>query len=398
MKKSLMLILFALSLMLCCTAPVSAQTSADELLKKYREEAAQPGAEIMFESQSYITLNTDGQKIWRAPFAGIIEFEVPEEWINAEGGIRALGGTEFEEGKGIVNLNVNYIASEEAAYKELVRLIEEAWDGGNDLDADELYAGWSNLMTELFTIYGISDNRDEAALRDVLKDIYISYGYNAEFVEALVSQMKFTKLGSADDFNFFFAQNEEEDLSSLMDADEKYLKEYLEFSSDPAKYIPNFTKLGRPLGLTEFVEAGSGISFETKYLSGEPANTAEIFGKKKVTMVNIWSTTCGFCIGELPDLVKLNKEFEQKGAQIIGIVYDAVDEDTIQDAKEIVDDLNVDYAVLLPTPEIKELFKVQVFPCTYFVNEKGEILGEPVFGPALSDFSAIVDKYLAEAK
>ena len=398
MKKSLMIILFAMFLMLCRTALVSAQTSADELLQKYREEAAKPGTEIMFESESYITLNTDGKKIWRAPFAGIVEFEVPEEWIKAEGGIRALGGTELDDGIGIVNLNVNYIPSEEAVYKELVRLIEEAWDSGNDVEADELYDIWSNSMVELFTIYGISDSRDEAELRNALEEDYISYGYDPEDVQALISQMKFTKLGSADDFNFFFAKNEEEDLSILEGADEKYVKEYREFSADPGKYIPNFTKLDRPLGLTEIIEAGSGISFETKYLSGEPADTAEIFGKKKVTMVNIWSTTCGFCIGELPDLVKLNKEFEPKGAQIISIVYDAVDEDTIRDAKDIVDDLNVDYAILLPTPEIKELFKVQAFPCTYFVNEKGEILGEPVFGPALSEFSALADKYLAEAR
>ena len=54
--------------------------------------------------------------------------------------------------------------------------------------------------------------------------------------------------------------------------------------------------------------------------------------------------------------------------------------------------------MMLPTNEIKELFKVQAFPCTYFVNDRGEVLGEPIFGVALSEFPALVDKYLAAAK
>ena len=54
--------------------------------------------------------------------------------------------------------------------------------------------------------------------------------------------------------------------------------------------------------------------------------------------------------------------------------------------------------MMLPTNEIKELFKVQAFPCTYFVNDRGEVLGEPIFGVALSEFPDLVDKYLAEAK
>ena len=395
MKKNLIVFFVVLSLLMCSTAVVCAQTSAEELLEKYRNEAALPESEIMFESESYITLNTDGQKIWRAPFAGIFEFVVPEEWIAAKGGIRALQGTEINDGDGIVQLVVNYIASEEPPYKELVRLIDETED---ENVYEELYDQWAGMSTEIFSVYGISENRDEAALKDALKEIYIGYGADEESVKQLVDQMEITKIGSADDFNFFLSQNKDEDLSALENADEVYRKEYGKFSSDISKYIPNFTQLGRPMGLTEIIDAGTGISFTTKDIHGNPAETRDIFGRQKVTMVNIWSTTCGFCIGEIPDLVKMNKEFEAKGAQIVGIVYDAMVDDIIEDARDIVDDLNVDYVTLLPTPEIKELFKVQAFPCTYFVNDKGEVLGEPIFGAALSDFPAMVDKYLAEAK
>ena len=393
MKKIAVIISLVFILISGSVLAASAQTSAEELLQKYRDEAQLPESEIMYESESYITLDTEGKTIWRAPFAGIVEFKVPEEWINAEGGIRAIGGTESVENSGIVDLEVNYIVSEESTYHELTKLIDEALDEENDDDWENLYSEWGSMMTNLFTIYGISENRDEAGLREGLKKQYMDYGVDEETVNALLDQMVITKIGSAEDFNFFFSQNKDEDKSALADADEVFVKEYEAFSSDISKYIPNFT-FARPMGLTEFVDAGTGISFKTTDIEGNPIDTAELFGSRKVTMVNIWETSCGFCIGELPDLIKMNKDFQAKDAQIVGIVYDAMEDDLIEEARDIVNDLGVDYVTLLPTAEIRELFKVQSFPTTYFVNEKGEILGEPVLGAALDKFPEMVDKYL----
>ena len=393
MKKIAVIISLVLILISGSILAASAQTSADELLQKYRDEAQLPESEIMFESESYITLDTEGKTIWRAPFAGIVEFKVPEEWINAKGGIRAIGGTESVENSGIVDLEVNYIVSEESTYHELTKLIDEALDEENDDDWENLYSEWGSMMTNLFTVYGISENRDEAGLREGLKKQYMGYGVDEETVNALLDQMVITKIGSAEDFNFFFSQNKDEDKSALADADEVFVKEYEAFSSDSSKYIPNFT-FARPMGLTEFVDAGTGISFKTTDIEGNPIDTAELFGSRKVTMVNIWETSCGFCIGELPDLIKMNKDFLAKDAQIVGIVYDAMEDDLIEEARDIVNDLGVDYVTLLPTAEIRDLFKVQSFPTTYFVNEKGEILGEPVLGAALDKFPEMVDRYL----
>ena len=50
--------------------------------------------------------------------------------------------------------------------------------------------------------------------------------------------------------------------------------------------------------------------------------SSEILKGKKVTMVNIWGTFCTPCIKEMPDLEKLNKEYADKGFQVVGIVCD----------------------------------------------------------------------------
>ena len=81
----------------------------------------------------------------------------------------------------------------------------------------------------------------------------------------------------------------------------------------------------QPAGKAEVVQAGNGIQFTTKDFNGNTANSADIFARKKVTMVNLWGSFCGFCIGELAELNRLNQEYLPKGAQVIGIVYDFSD-------------------------------------------------------------------------
>src|SRR3982750_2356852 len=43
--------------------------------------------------------------------------------------------------------------------------------------------------------------------------------------------------------------------------------------------------------------------------------------KGKVVMLNFWATWCPPCRAEMPDLVKLQREYGGKGLQIVGITY-----------------------------------------------------------------------------
>ena len=87
-------------------------------------------------------------------------------------------------------------------------------------------------------------------------------------------------------------------------------------------------------------------------------------------------------MSEMPELNKLAEEFKAKDGQIVGLVYDAFDEELIAEAQDIAGDLELKFVNLLPTQEMDDFFKVQAFPTTYFFNEKGEVIGEPVMGAA----------------
>lgn len=114
-----------------------------------------------------------------------------------------------------------------------------------------------------------------------------------------------------------------------------------------------------------------------------------------MTMLNIWATTCSACISEMPNLIKLNKEFEKKGGQIVGLVFDAVEDDLIREAKDIVTDLNIDFLTLLPNDSLRKQFDAMSYPITYFINQKGEIIGEPIMGARVAGYREMMEKYLS---
>ncbi|MBE6032169.1 MAG: TlpA family protein disulfide reductase [Clostridiales bacterium] len=128
--------------------------------------------------------------------------------------------------------------------------------------------------------------------------------------------------------------------------------------------------------------------------------------EKKLTMVNIWATTCGFCIEEMPDLAALNAQYADQGFQVMGIVTDVMDRDgsfsesQVEKAKEIVEKQGADYLQLLPSEDLIAVILAipsNSVPLTFFVNEKGELVGK-IYAGALGKeaWEEMILEHLAE--
>ena len=52
-------------------------------------------------------------------------------------------------------------------------------------------------------------------------------------------------------------------------------------------------------------------------VSGKPIKLSNYAGK--VLVVNLWATWCGPCRSEIPELVKLHKEFRSNGLEVVGL-------------------------------------------------------------------------------
>src|SRR5437867_5970938 len=56
---------------------------------------------------------------------------------------------------------------------------------------------------------------------------------------------------------------------------------------------------------------------ELRAASGSPIKLSDYSGK--VLLVNLWATWCGPCRLETPELVKLHKEFQSRGVEMVGL-------------------------------------------------------------------------------
>ena len=145
--------------------------------------------------------------------------------------------------------------------------------------------------------------------------------------------------------------------------------------------------------------SADALVFETTDLDGTPVSSAELFAGYQLTMVNIWGTFCGPCIREMPDLEVLNSRLKEKGCAIVGLVCDVAgpdDERMIAAAEEIIADTHVTYLNLVPWEGWYYDLEAEFVPTTYFVNQKGEIVGEAAIGArGADDYEALVEEVLA---
>ena len=61
--------------------------------------------------------------------------------------------------------------------------------------------------------------------------------------------------------------------------------------------------------------------FDLETLDGKKINVADTLIKKKLILINFWATWCPPCIKEIPDLIKLEKRFENE----IEVIFVSVD-------------------------------------------------------------------------
>lgn len=193
-------------------------------------------------------------------------------------------------------------------------------------------------------------------------------------------------------------QEKEEKLNTALEQQAETPKENTETTETKENIEQNTTQ--EPVSLEE----RAFMEFEAQDLSGETINQ-DVFKDKKLTMVNIWGTFCGPCIQEMPYLGELNKEYQDKGFQIVGVVADGIDQEMnidpaqVEKAKGMVEQTGADYLHILPTKDLieKKLIYTQVIPETIFVDSTGQQVGDPVIGSNdKAGWSNIIDEKLAE--
>ena len=146
-------------------------------------------------------------------------------------------------------------------------------------------------------------------------------------------------------------------------------------------------------------------NLQTKDIDGKEFSSKD-FANYDLTMVNVFATWCSPCVQEIPDLAEIQKEMKDKGVNIVGVVTDTVDQtgenrEALEKAKLIRERSKAEYPFLIPYQSNYNgrLSGMQAFPETFFVDKKGQIVGETYSGSRNKKaWMEIIEKELAKVK
>ena len=350
---------------------------------------------------SYVFQKADkNTTVWTAPFAGIKSFQMPPEMKKSKGTIAASGGSEIIPGSGLVTVDVIYLAMSETDYSQLITSLSiYAFYAQSDINAlknyQQLASAYSAASAPLFSVYGIKNNGTAEDLKTMIKDIYVTYaGMDETIANLAVQTQTIYPAGTAGDYSFYIVQTGKQDKESFSSGkNHEFYDDYQDIYNNIPNYVSFFT-YQRPIGLTEINLNDGKIIFETKDIDGNNIKSKNLFSGYKVTMLNIWSTTCSVCLTEIPVLQEMNKNYNKEGAQIVGLLYDGDDPAALKEAQEFCSEYDVDYTNIIANDTLKKIFPTQSFPMTYYFDEEGRIIGDPVIGADLKKYEEKLKDYL----
>ena len=110
-----------------------------------------------------------------------------------------------------------------------------------------------------------------------------------------------------------------------------------------------------------------------KDAKGASFKLADFFGK--VMVINLWATWCGPCRREIPELVKLNKEFHSRGVEMIGLSTENP-EASAEKVRKFMQDFQIDYRIGWAPAEVGVPLMQghEAIPQIFVISRDGRIL------------------------
>lgn len=98
--------------------------------------------------------------------------------------------------------------------------------------------------------------------------------------------------------------------------------------------------------------------------------------KGKVILINLWATWCGPCRNEMPELVKLQEKYRDRGFEVIGL---DVDPEPIDLIKPFAEKMKINYKLGWANEELVRAFfditQRNGIPQSFLINREGELTG-----------------------
>ena len=266
------------------------------------------------------------------PVAGL-HFAVPQEFFDAKGLVSAGGTVEVAAG---VYVTYWYYTVPDREQQE--------------------------QSAALYYVFSVGDNREFA---DVAEEV--SHNTGISFVPENAAET-----GSTEGWKFYLYVASNDEFEAALN--EEYAGEYnaLRGMKDriaaALSYYTPFNEYGQM--------DGQVIQFQATDLDGNPISSEEIFAQNRVTMINLWATWCGPCVGELAELQEIHTRFQDKDCGIVGLLIDT----DVDEARRLISEYGITYPVYLAQDQLYNVIPFSAVPTSLFVDRSGAFLGTKFTG------------------
>lgn len=129
--------------------------------------------------------------------------------------------------------------------------------------------------------------------------------------------------------------------------------------------------------------------FTLEDLNGNTVKLSSFKGKK--IFINFWTTWCGYCKAEMPDIEKLYQE--TKDSDLVILTINAGEDK--KTAQNFIKNNKYNFTVLLDTEgKVSQLYEVAYLPTSYFIDSEGYLVNGVTSALSLD----AMKKYVAELK
>jgi thiol-disulfide isomerase/thioredoxin len=103
-------------------------------------------------------------------------------------------------------------------------------------------------------------------------------------------------------------------------------------------------------------------------LDGQEMTLSKLKGK--VVLLDFWATWCPPCREAIPHLINLQKTYQEKGIEVIGMNMDKGDVETI---RRFVKSMDIPYPITVTPEEVSRSYGVTALPTTILIDKEGRI-------------------------
>jgi peroxiredoxin len=124
-------------------------------------------------------------------------------------------------------------------------------------------------------------------------------------------------------------------------------------------------------------------------------NTTLSSYKGKIVLLEFWATWCPPCKASIPDMVELQKKYQDKGFTVLGVSIDT-DSDAAAKVAEFSSSHGITYPVLIADEAVPMTYNVMSIPTSFLISRNGTVISSYIgyFDDYSKKISAEIEKHL----